>query len=161
MGNTVLLGIGSNLGDKIGNCQSAIDRLGECGENRIIRCSSLYKTDPVGHREQGWFVNCVIKVETTFGPFELLAYLKNLESALGRRKTVVWGPRVIDMDILLFNREEFEGDELQIPHPRLHERAFVLVPLCEIDPEAFHPRLKKTARELLADLGKIEGVEKI
>jgi 2-amino-4-hydroxy-6-hydroxymethyldihydropteridine diphosphokinase len=106
-------------------------------------------------------VNCVIKVETVSGPYELLADIKNLEKALGRKKTFFGGPRVIDVDILLFNREEFRGKDLRIPHPRLHERTFVLVPLCEIDPEAFHPGLKKTARRLLEDLGEIEGVEKI
>jgi len=161
MKNIALIGIGSNLGSKINNCESAIDRLGGLRETRIIRRSSFYKTEPVGYGEQDWFVNCVIRVETGFGPYELLGCLKNLERALGRQRTFHWGPRVIDLDILLFNREEFTNKDLQIPHPHLHERAFVLVPLCEIDPEAVHPGLKKTARSLLEDLGEIEGVEKI
>ena len=161
MKNIALIGIGSNLGDKISNCESAIDRLGGFRENRILRRSSLYKTEPVGYSEQDWFVNCVIKVETIFGPYEILGHLKELERAFGRRKTFFWGPRVIDLDILLFNSEEFTSKDLQIPHPHLHERAFVLVPLCEIDPEAVHPGLQKTAQKLLEELGEIEGVKKL
>jgi 2-amino-4-hydroxy-6-hydroxymethyldihydropteridine diphosphokinase len=161
MGNVALIGIGSNLGDKIRNCEAAIDWLEGIDQNRVLKRSSFYKTEPVGYAEQDWFVNCVIKVETAFGPAELLRSLKRGEKALGRRKTFGWGPRVIDLDILLFNGESFTGAELEIPHRRLHERAFVLVPLCEIDPEAVHPGLKKTASELLEDLGEFEGVEKI
>lgn len=161
MRNVAIIGIGSNLGDKISNCESAINRLGSCRENRILRRSSFYKTAPIGYVEQDWFVNCVVKVETTWGPYELLECLKNLESALGRRETFVWGPRVIDLDILLFNSDEFTSKDLQVPHPHLHERAFVLVPLCEIDPEVVHPVLNRTARRLLEDLGEVEGVEKI
>ncbi len=161
MKNIVIIGIGSNLGDKVGNCESAMERLGGCRANRILRRSSFYRTEPVGHVKQDFFVNCVIKVETALTPYDLLGCLKKLERALGRRKTVVWGPRVIDLDILLFNREEFSSKDLQIPHPRLHERAFVLVPLCEIDPDVVHPGLKTTAGKLLENLGEIEGVEKI
>ncbi|MBW2057506.1 MAG: 2-amino-4-hydroxy-6-hydroxymethyldihydropteridine diphosphokinase [Deltaproteobacteria bacterium] len=159
--NIAWIGIGSNVGDKVGNCQAAIDRLNSCRENRVLRCSSLYRTEPVGYLNQDWFINCVVRLETALGPEEFLSRLKNLEKALGRKKTFTWGPRVIDLDILLFNREKLSTQDLQIPHPRLHERAFVLVPLCEIDPEAVHPGLKKTASRLLADLGKVEGVEKI
>lgn len=161
MKNIALIGVGSNLGDKIGTCESAIDRLDRLKGIRIRKRSSFYKTEPVGYLEQDWFVNCVIKVETAFGPCELLGCLKNLEGALGRRKTFLWGPRVIDLDILLFNEEELRSEDLQIPHPRLHERAFVLVPLCEIDPQAFHPCLNQTAQKLLENLGEIKGVERI
>ncbi len=161
MKNIVLIGVGSNLGDKVSTCRSAIDRLDHLKEIRILKRSSLYKTEPVGYLDQEWFVNCVIKVETAFGPYELLGCLKNLEGALGRQKTFLWGPRVIDLDILLFNKEELRSKGLQIPHPHLHERAFVLVPLCEIDPQAFHPCLNKTARTLLENLGEIKGVERI
>jgi 2-amino-4-hydroxy-6-hydroxymethyldihydropteridine diphosphokinase len=161
MKNIAIVGIGSNLGDKIKNCESAIDRLGRFRENRILQRSSLYKTEPMGYTAQDWFVNGVIKVETRWGPHALLGCLKRLERALGRRKTWPWGPRVIDLDLLLFNREEIQTKDVQIPHPHLHERAFVLVPLCEIDPEAVHPVLRKRAKELLKDLGEITGVEKI
>ncbi len=161
MGNIALLGIGSNLGDSIRNCESAIEDLDARREIRVIRRSSFYITDPVGYTQQNSFVNCAIKIETTFGPCELNTCTKKLEKALGRQKTVRWGPRVIDLDILLFNRDEFTSKDLQIPHPRLHERAFVLVPLCEIDPKAFHPRLKKTAEEILEELGDVEGVKRI
>lgn len=161
MKNIAIIGIGSNLGDKIKNCESAINRLGGCRGNRILRRSALYRTEPVGYVEQDWFVNCVVKVETAFGPYELLGWLRNLERALGRRETFAWGPRVIDLDILFFNGEELTSKDLQIPHPHLHERAFVLVPLCEIAPEVVHPGLKKTAQRLLEDLCEIKGVEKI
>jgi 2-amino-4-hydroxy-6-hydroxymethyldihydropteridine diphosphokinase len=159
--NTAIIGIGSNVGDKIANCEAAIIRLEACTENRILGRSSLYKTEPVGYVEQDFFINCVIKVETKLAPDELLGCLKKLEKALGRKETFCWGPRIIDLDVLFFNGEEYRSADLQIPHPRVHERAFVLVPLCEIDPDLFHPALKKTARRLLADLGEITGVEKI
>ncbi len=155
------IGIGSNLGDKINNCECAIFRVGGLEGTRIIQRSSFYKTEPVGYLDQDWFVNAVVKVETAWGPHRFLRCLKDLERGLGRQKTLFWGPRVIDLDLLLFNGEQFTSKDLHLPHPHLHERAFVLVPLCEIDPEAVHPGLKKTAQELLVDLGEIEGVEKI
>ena len=161
MKKVAIIGIGSNLGDKIGNCEAAINHVENCGENRVLQRSSLYRTMPVGYVEQDSFVNCIIKIETGLGPHELLKCLKGLESFLGRRETFTWGPRVIDLDILLYEGEEIAVADLQIPHPRLHERAFVLVPLCEIDPQAVHPGLKKTVGELLEDLGETRGVEKI
>ena len=106
-------------------------------------------------------MNGVIQVETGRDSHELIACLKGLERDLGRCKTFRWGPRIIDLDILLFDQEQISSRNLQIPHPHLQERAFVLVPLCEIDPEAVHPGLRKTARRLLEELGEIEGIEKI
>ncbi len=161
MRNTVFIGIGSNLGDKIDNCRSAIERIGDFRETRILLCSSFYKTDPVGYRNQDWFVNCVIKIETGLGLRELFEALQDLEKILGRKRTFLWGPRVIDLDILLFNDGVFKDEDLQVPHPRLQERAFVLVPLCEIEPEATHPALRKTVRELVESLNETQGVERI
>jgi 2-amino-4-hydroxy-6-hydroxymethyldihydropteridine diphosphokinase len=161
MSNIAIIGIGSNLGDRIANCQSAMSRLGNCHHTRVLDRSSLYETAPVGYVDQDPFINCVIKIETMLDPLGLLQCLSSLERTLGRKKTFVWGPRVIDLDILLFNTEEWKSKDLQIPHPRLHERAFVLVPLCEIDPQVVHPSLRKTSRELLEDLGETVGVEKI
>jgi 2-amino-4-hydroxy-6-hydroxymethyldihydropteridine diphosphokinase len=161
MNHIAFIGIGSNLGDKVGNCKSAIGRLGRVGENRILRQSSFYKTDPVGYRAQDWFINCVVKVETALKAHDLLACLKMIERVLGRWKTFPWGPRLIDLDLLFFDRQRLNSGDLQIPHPRLHERAFVLVPLCEIAPDMIHPGLGKTARRLLRELGEVTGVEKI
>ena len=161
MNHIALIGIGSNLGDKVGNCTSAIGQIERVRENRILQQSSFYKTDPVGYTAQDWFINCVVKVETALEAHNLHACLKNIESILGRQKTFPWGPRLIDLDLLLFGRQRLNSGDLQIPHPRLHERAFVLVPLCEIDPGVIHPGLGKTARRLLRELGEVRGVEKI
>ena len=161
MTHSAFIGIGSNLGDKLRNCASAITQIGASEESRVLRRSSFYRTEPVGFRDQDWFVNCVIEVETTLEPLALLVSLKHLETKLGRRVTFPGGPRVIDLDLLLFDSETIQNDDLEVPHPRLHERAFVLVPLCEIDPEVVHPWLKRTARWLLEALGEITGVERI
>jgi 2-amino-4-hydroxy-6-hydroxymethyldihydropteridine diphosphokinase len=161
MRRIAIIGIGSNLGDKIYNCEAAIDRLEGCRESRIIRRSSFYKTEPVGYLEQDVFINCVVELETALEPHALLRCLKRLEWALGRRETFAGGPRVIDLDILLYNGQKLKSEDLRIPHPHLHKRAFVLVPLCEIDPNVYHPCLKRTAGELLEALGEIEGVKKV
>jgi len=161
MENVAFIGIGSNLGDKIRNCESAIERLAELTGNRILGRSSLYKTEPVGYRDQDWFINCVVKIGTAWEPQGLFCHLKDIEKALGRQKTFMGGPRVIDLDLLLYNEDRYSDIDVQIPHPRMHERAFVLVPLCEIAPETVHPGLGKTVRKLLEALGETEGVEKM
>jgi 2-amino-4-hydroxy-6-hydroxymethyldihydropteridine diphosphokinase len=159
--NVAFIGIGSNLGEKTRNCESAIERLAAFAENQILGRSSLYKTEPVGYRDQDWFVNCVVKIGTLWGPHELFCCLQNVEKAMGRQKTFLWGPRVIDLDLLLYNEDRYWDRDVQIPHPRLHERAFVLVPLCEIAPETVHPGLGKTVMSLLEMLGEVGGVEKM
>jgi 2-amino-4-hydroxy-6-hydroxymethyldihydropteridine diphosphokinase len=106
-------------------------------------------------------VNGVIKIETELEPLDLLRMLKAIESRMGRAKTVRWGPRVIDLDILFFDEEVIKSEEVQIPHPSLHERQFVLIPLAEIDRNLIHPVLKKTVRELLEVLKEDQGVEKL
>ena len=115
----------------------------------------------MGYTSQDWFVNGVIKIETELGAVDLLRSLKTIESQLGRVETFRWGPRTIDLDILLFDETRIETPDLQIPHPRLQERQFVLVPLAEIDPTLFHPVLKKTVQELLEDLKENQGVERL
>jgi len=161
MENVAFIGIGSNLGDKIRNCKSAVEGLAKLRGSRVLVSSSLYKTEPVGYREQDWFVNCVVKIGTAWGPHALFRHLKEIEKILGRQKTFMWGPRVIDLDLLLYNTDRYSDRDLQIPHPRLHERAFVLVPLCEIAPAVIHPALGKTARKLLEALDETEAVEKM
>lgn len=153
----IWLGLGSNLGDKRANIARALDLL--AATCRVIRVSSLYKTDPVGFKDQDWFLNCVAKADTKLGPAALLEALKSIEQEMGRKERVRNGPRVIDLDILLYEDRTFDEDGLVIPHPRLHERLFVLAPLSEIAPSLVHPVLGKTIAELARSLRNPERVE--
>jgi 2-amino-4-hydroxy-6-hydroxymethyldihydropteridine diphosphokinase len=144
------LGIGSNLGDKKANCRKAIALLAKSG--RVVSVSSLYCTEPIGNMNQDDFVNAVVELETNLSPELLLGQCRAIEEALGRVRTVHWGPRTIDVDILLFGTAMIETPELTIPHPLLHNRRFVLVPLCEIAPHVMHPKLQRTASDLLLEL---------
>jgi 2-amino-4-hydroxy-6-hydroxymethyldihydropteridine diphosphokinase len=159
MGHIVYIGIGSNLGDKVEQCEKGISEILRVDRTRLLARSSLFKTQPIGYTSQDWFVNGVIKIETDLEPLDLLQSLKAIESRLGRGETFRWGPRVIDLDILFFDEHEIQTEQLQIPHPLLHERQFVLTPLVEIDRILIHPVLKKTVQELLEDLKEDQGVE--
>jgi len=162
MGHIVYIGIGSNLGDKVSQCEKAISEILTIDRHKLLAKSSLFKAEPVGYTSQDWFVNAVLKIETDLGAPKLLRELKSIESHLGRTETFRWGPRMIDLDILFFDDIEIHTEELQIPHPRIQERQFVLVPLAEIDQNFIHPVLKKTIRELLNDSKKEDQqVEKI
>jgi 2-amino-4-hydroxy-6-hydroxymethyldihydropteridine diphosphokinase len=156
---TAYLGLGSNLGDReanIRNALAAIDRLDGC---ELIRTSSLYETDPVGIREQPDFLNAAAEIRTKLAPEELLTALREVERGTGREKTFKWGPRIIDIDILLYGEERLTGENLEIPHPEMHQRAFVLTPLAEIAPMARHPETDLTIRQLSEKVGS-EGVRK-
>lgn len=144
------ISIGSNVGDKQVNCRKAIDHLVELG--RIISVSSLYYTEPVGYKEQEDFINAVAAVETSCSPLELLSRCHSIEDRLGRRRTVRWGPRTIDLDILLYGDLVMNQVDLVIPHPLMTRRKFVLAPLSEINPAVVHPILNKTAAQLLGEL---------
>ena len=148
----VYLGLGSNLGDKVANCLRALTEVSASHHNQIHALSSLYKTEPIGYRDQDWFINCVAEVSTTLPPRPFHAFLQGIEKGMGRKKTVKMGPRIIDLDILFYGAEVIEEAGLIIPHPLLHERGFVLVPLAELAPELRHPVLQKTAAELLEGL---------
>ena len=144
----VYLSLGSNIGDRRGNLRAAIDGLPHGGV-AITRVSSFYETEPVDLKEQPWFLNCVAEAETHFDPFMLLRALRKVETKMGGKKLVAKGPRRIDIDILLYGLETIDTPELQVPHPRMHLRRFVLVPLAEIAPGAVHPILKLTVAQML------------
>ena len=115
----------------------------------VVAQSLFYETEPVGFKDQGWFINGAIKIETTLSPHSLLAALKDIEKKLGRcRQPVRFGPRVIDLDIIFYDKLVLNTPELEIPHPRMHQRRFVLKPICDIEPDLHHPRLRQTVMAL-------------
>ena len=148
----VFIGIGSNVGDPLNNCLKAISMIRQIMGCHVIRISSLYRTEPVGYRDQDWFVNCVILLQTELAPKELFNHLQNIEKIMGREKDIKWGPRSIDLDIILCEDLILEDEGLTIPHPFMHERRFVLIPMNEIAPDVIHPVLNKSVEELLNDL---------
>ena len=155
---TVYLSLGGNMGDRAANLTQAIEQI-EAGGVSITRLSSVYETEPVGLRDQPCFLNLVCEGETSLSPIDLLDMLQAIETEMGRVRTVRWGPRPIDVDILLYGDLILDSRRLTIPHRRMAERTFVLVPLVEIAPEAWHPGLKATSRELLSRIEPASGVK--
>ena len=149
---TVYLSLGSNLGDREANLRAAIAALPEAGV-KVVRVSSFYETEPVDFVDQPWFLNCAVEGETTVEPVVLLRALQKIEAQMGSKKEFAKGPRLIDLDILLYGSETIATPELQIPHPRMRERRFVLVPLAEIAPRFRHPSWSCAAAELLQRVG--------
>jgi 2-amino-4-hydroxy-6-hydroxymethyldihydropteridine diphosphokinase len=148
-GKLIYLSLGSNLGDRPANLESAIGALSEIGV-RVLRRSSIYETEPVDFLAQPWFLNCVVEAETSLAPRRLLEELQAIERKLGSKKLVPRGPRIIDLDVLFYETEIIHEAGMEIPHPRLAERRFVLIPLAELAPKLWHPILRKNAAELLA-----------
>ena len=149
----VYLGIGSNMGRKKDNCEAALSRLSEHNIT-VLERSSLLETEPWGVRDQPGFINMAAKVETVLAPEELLRVLKKIEGDAGRTEGPRWGPRVIDLDILFYDDLVMHSASLEIPHPHITSREFVLKPLAEIAPDLLHPVLKKSIRELLDEISR-------
>jgi 2-amino-4-hydroxy-6-hydroxymethyldihydropteridine diphosphokinase len=149
-GKTVYISLGSNVGDRAALLERGIEAMSAAGV-RVLRRSSFYATEPVGAPPQAWFLNAVVEAETLLMPRQLLRELERIERELGRRRMVVRGPRTLDLDILLYGSSVIRTRELEVPHPRLAQRRFVLVPLAELAPALRHPALHKTMAELLAE----------
>ena len=153
------MSLGSNTGDRATNLHEAITRLSQVG--KVVAVSSIYETEPVEFTSQPWFLNCAVALETDKTPKDLLLAALTIEREMGERRTEAKGPRNIDIDILLFEDEVVDEKGLKIPHSGFPSRRFVLEPLAEMAPEATHPVLKKTVRELLAALPAGQAVRKL
>jgi len=155
--HVAFISVGSNIGDKLQNCRKGIAAL-TAGERSILKGQShFYRTEPVGYSDQDWFVNAVAEIETRSEPAVLFRELKSIEKDFGRKKEAIrFGPRLLDLDILLYDRLILETDELIIPHPRMHQRRFVLQPMCDMNPHIVHPVLKKDMQSLRDALGENE-----
>ncbi|THB73961.1 MAG: 2-amino-4-hydroxy-6-hydroxymethyldihydropteridine diphosphokinase [Desulfobacteraceae bacterium] len=150
---TAYLSIGSNRGSKADNLDQALAELEKQDHTRIITVSPYYRTEPRDYADQDWFVNAVVKIRTILAPDDLLGYLKSIEKRIDTEgKPFRYGPRVIDLDIVLYDTLVLRSEELDIPHPKMHERGFVLQPLCDIDPHILHPVLNKTCNTLLDEI---------
>ncbi len=156
---TVYLSLGSNLGERAKNLRAAIAALADAGV-RVGKVSSFYETEPVDLREQPWFLNCAVEGKTELPASALLKKLREIETRMGSKKLVAKGPRLIDVDILLYGGETIDTPQLQVPHPRMHSRRFVLVPLQEIAPQAVHPSLKRTVKQLLEETRDLSTVRR-
>jgi 2-amino-4-hydroxy-6-hydroxymethyldihydropteridine diphosphokinase len=159
MRNIAYLSLGSNIGDRAAHLRGAIARLGTRGQ--VLAVSSFYETEPVEFTEQVWFLNCAVAFESELTPGQLITCLLEIERRMGRERIQKKGPRIIDIDILLFGDSVANMPELTIPHPAMAARRFVLEPLAEIAPEVRHPVLKKTIRELLNELPAGQAVKKV
>lgn len=156
----IYLSLGSNVGDREANLRAAIAALPGHGV-RVRRLSSIYETEPVDYREQAWFLNCVVEAETQLEPIALLRTVRSIEGSMGSKKEFTKGPRLIDLDILLYGDETIGTSELQVPHPRMTQRRFVLEPLAEIAPRLRHPSWETDAAGLLARTADHSEVRKI
>ena len=145
----IYLSLGSNIGDREENLRAAIDELPHAGV-KVTTVSSFYETEPVDLREQPWFLNCVVEAETSLPPRQLLDALQGIEHAFGSSKLVARGPRLMDLDILFYGASVIRTEEIEIPHPRMDNRRFVLIPLAELAPDLRHPVLGATIAEMIS-----------
>ena len=157
----VLIGLGSNLGDSVQICLAAIERLRSHPHVRVLERSSFYRTKPLLLTEQPWFINGVVLCETDLSATALLEVIHQIEGDFGRNRQTRWGPRTLDLDLLSFGDHQINLPSITIPHPRLHERRFVLEPLLEIVPDWVHPALKVPAHDLLKRIGDENGDQEV
>ena len=160
-GVVAFLGVGSNMNGAVEPCREAVRRVEETPGIRLLRTSSWYRTEPVGRRNQDWFVNAVVEIRTVHSARALLTELRAIEAAMGRTNVEKWGPRIIDLDILLYGDDIVQEDDLIIPHPELHRRRFVLVPLCELASYMIHPAFGVSMQGLLSRLEDQSTVERL
>ena len=153
------IGLGSNLNDRMANLNKAIELIEQDSRISVLKRSSVYQTEPVGIKDQPLFLNMVLEVETEFSPFDLLHFLQEIERKMGRKKGKRWGPRNIDLDLLLYDEQIINNAELTLPHAQMHLRKFVLTPLAEIAKDKIHPLNKKTISELLKNMKEDTRVE--
>lgn len=156
----VFLSIGSNLGDRLSNIQQAVATLSMSDRINIVKTSSFYETEPWGNKNQEWFINAAVAIDTDYSPYELLEYCQNIEAQLGRvrKENEKWSQRAIDIDILMYDDLVISSENLIVPHPFMHHRAFVLVPMLEVKSDLVHPVFKKTISELYDELSNPEDV---
>ena len=158
MENTAFISLGSNIGNRYDNLASAIKRLTSYSGIHLVNYSSIYETDPIGYEDQDLFLNMVIEIQTALSPIDLLELCLEIELELGRKREIKWGPRTIDLDILTFNQENIESEKLIVPHPRMFERAFVIIPLLEIIHDSPFLKIYKLLESSLEELPDKEGV---
>jgi len=157
----VFLSLGSNLGDRLSNIQQAVSSLSMSDKINIVKTSSFYETEPWGNKNQNWFVNAAVAIDTNFSPEELLKFCQNIEMQLGRvrNEQEKWQQRAIDIDILMYDNQIISlSEKLIIPHPYMHKRAFVLVPMLEVKSDLIHPVYNKTISDLYDELDNPEDV---
>lgn len=145
-----VLGTGSNLGDRKQNLDTALGMIREISGTTLVKQAKIYETEPVGYKDQGWFFNSALTLETELSAHDLFISLKAIEKKMGRTPTIQNGPRVIDLDLLFYDDMVIRTKELVIPHPRLHERLFVLAPLMDIEKDFVHPVLRQTIHSLFS-----------
>lgn len=153
--------MGSNLGSPLKNCKQSIGLLENIPQIKVTAQSSFYETEPVGPKDQNWFVNAVAQVTTDLEPLALLDALLTIEGEMGRVRNEKWGPRIIDLDILLYENRMIKNSRLEIPHPEMTQRRFVLAPLAELVPDFIHPLDRKTIQQLLSELPEDEKVVRL
>lgn len=153
------VGLGGNVGDPVATMRAAMDALSKLPETELLRASRLYRTPAWGVREQADFINAVVLLRTALGPRDLLEHMLDIERGYGRERRERWGPRILDLDLLLYGDEVIEAPGLRVPHPHLHERAFALLPLLDVSPDATIPR-RGSARDALSALA-CEGIQAV